>query len=274
MALLKNTTIDDTGFLRYPIGTTEQRPSSPLAGMIRFNTSINNLEYYNGTSWITSSASQGTLGSSPQLAATSGNQIYSENPNAPTGIYWLKTPSNVTYQAYIKMDFGGGWVNLNTQVGPYSSALTSTWGSGGGNALSGAVVGFGGAITPISANFVANNQGNIFGCPGANGASNVNMNSTLKSDLGATKVRWKFSVQNMSNVTCGFPADAVSNLTIISGTSNNFAVCANPPNQYSQVNPGSFTAEGYGNFSGTLVNRVYTACSGYFEVRLVELYVR
>jgi hypothetical protein len=52
MAILKNTTIDDTGFLRYPIGTTAQRPSSPLAGMIRFNTSINNLEYYNGTSWV------------------------------------------------------------------------------------------------------------------------------------------------------------------------------------------------------------------------------
>jgi hypothetical protein len=56
MAILKNTTIDDTGFLRYPIGTTAQRPSSPLAGMIRFNTTINNLEYYNGTTWVTAGA--------------------------------------------------------------------------------------------------------------------------------------------------------------------------------------------------------------------------
>ena len=37
--------------LAIPKGTTAQRPSSPTAGMIRFNTSINGMEVYNGTSW-------------------------------------------------------------------------------------------------------------------------------------------------------------------------------------------------------------------------------
>ena len=37
--------------LAIPKGTTAQRPSSPTAGMIRFNTSINGMELYNGTEW-------------------------------------------------------------------------------------------------------------------------------------------------------------------------------------------------------------------------------
>jgi hypothetical protein len=44
MANLKNTTINDTGFLGLPSGTTAQRPSSPSSGMMRYNTSTNQVE--------------------------------------------------------------------------------------------------------------------------------------------------------------------------------------------------------------------------------------
>ena len=47
MATLKNTTIDDTGYIQLPVGTTAQRPASPTAGMIRFNTSLGYVEVYN-----------------------------------------------------------------------------------------------------------------------------------------------------------------------------------------------------------------------------------
>jgi len=36
-----------------PIGTTAQRPASPEAGMIRFNTDENAIEIYDGTGWTT-----------------------------------------------------------------------------------------------------------------------------------------------------------------------------------------------------------------------------
>jgi len=52
MATLKNTTIDDTGYLTFPVGTTAQRPASPVAGMVRFNTSLGYLECFNGSIWI------------------------------------------------------------------------------------------------------------------------------------------------------------------------------------------------------------------------------
>jgi hypothetical protein len=52
MATLKNTTINDTGFITLPSGTTAQRPSSPTTGMLRFNTTLGYAEVYNGSIWI------------------------------------------------------------------------------------------------------------------------------------------------------------------------------------------------------------------------------
>ena len=52
MATLKNTDINDTGYLKLPVGTTEQRPVSPQTGYIRYNLSNGCIEMYNGTIWI------------------------------------------------------------------------------------------------------------------------------------------------------------------------------------------------------------------------------
>jgi len=52
LAFLKDTTIDDTGSLNLPKGTTAQRPASPEQGMIRFNTDYNWIEWYTGTKWV------------------------------------------------------------------------------------------------------------------------------------------------------------------------------------------------------------------------------
>jgi hypothetical protein len=51
MAILKNTTISDTQSFSLPAGTTAQRPASPIAGSIRYNTSTLATEYYDGTTW-------------------------------------------------------------------------------------------------------------------------------------------------------------------------------------------------------------------------------
>lgn len=52
MATLKNTTINDTGFLQFPVGTTGQRPVTPLAGMMRWNATTPAMELWNGTAWV------------------------------------------------------------------------------------------------------------------------------------------------------------------------------------------------------------------------------
>lgn len=52
MATLKNSSINDSGFLKIPAGTTSQRPSNPLIGDFRYNTDETAFEVYNGTEWI------------------------------------------------------------------------------------------------------------------------------------------------------------------------------------------------------------------------------
>lgn len=52
MAELKNVTINDTGFLKIASGTTAQRPGTPVAGMIRYNTSVSRNEIYDGEKWV------------------------------------------------------------------------------------------------------------------------------------------------------------------------------------------------------------------------------
>jgi hypothetical protein len=44
--------IQNVDYLQYPSGTTAQRPGSPAAGMMRFNTTTVAMEYYNGTAWV------------------------------------------------------------------------------------------------------------------------------------------------------------------------------------------------------------------------------
>ena len=42
----QNVTLSSTGALTVPSGTTAQRPSSPVNGMLRYNTTIPQLEIY------------------------------------------------------------------------------------------------------------------------------------------------------------------------------------------------------------------------------------
>jgi len=67
MAILKNTTFNSIANISLPTGTTAQRPGIPTAGMIRFNSSVNLLEFFNGSTWQQITGfSKGTLGTGGQ----------------------------------------------------------------------------------------------------------------------------------------------------------------------------------------------------------------
>jgi len=67
MAQLQTTTFNDSGFITMPSGTTANRPASPTLGMMRFNTTMNLLEWWNGTLWQpVTGFSQGTIGTGGQ----------------------------------------------------------------------------------------------------------------------------------------------------------------------------------------------------------------
>jgi hypothetical protein len=44
--------VQNTDYLKPPVGTTAQRPGTPSAGMMRFNSTTSTLEFYNGSSWV------------------------------------------------------------------------------------------------------------------------------------------------------------------------------------------------------------------------------
>jgi hypothetical protein len=80
MATLTTLTVNDTGYLRIPQGTTAQRPASPQAGMLRYNTDYSVNEYYNGTAWVSlngaiANATGGTATGTTGTASIGGSKI-------------------------------------------------------------------------------------------------------------------------------------------------------------------------------------------------------
>jgi len=53
--------ITGTGSLVLPHGSTAERPGTPVEAMIRYNNSTQDLEFYDGTSWVEVSSSVGTV---------------------------------------------------------------------------------------------------------------------------------------------------------------------------------------------------------------------
>jgi hypothetical protein len=106
-----NTTINGTGFLKIPNGTTAQRPSSNTSGSIRWNTSNNVIEVYTGNVWA-SVATSGALVRAPQVL-TSGTSY--------------TTPANCN-SIYVECVGGGG------AGGGSQGAQASVGGGGGGGA--------------------------------------------------------------------------------------------------------------------------------------------
>lgn len=114
MAILKNTSINTTGYLKVATGTTAQRPASPVSGMMRRNSATGYTEVYNGSEWRAILTKRNiTLGSSADAPAQNGRQIQAAYPNAPSGLYWIKPKdwAGAAQQVYIDMDWhGGGWM--------------------------------------------------------------------------------------------------------------------------------------------------------------------
>ena len=101
--LLKFT--EATDYLKIPTGTTAQRPSSPVAGYIRFNTTISAVETYDGTEWVEIGLTPPTFssvdypGSATALDPAGGESLVINGTNFNVGITVTiggTTPSSIT----------------------------------------------------------------------------------------------------------------------------------------------------------------------------------
>jgi hypothetical protein len=151
MAILKNTTINDTGFLQLPVGTTAQRPT-PTNGKLRFNSNTGKVEFYNAVinAWI------GT----PELGVVAtGGLIYDVDTEGTTyRVHVFTTTGNSTFTVakggqveYLIVAGGGG---ANTAEG--NPAGDGGGGGGAGGFLTGVLT-----ATPNTYNVVVGAGGNL-----------------------------------------------------------------------------------------------------------------
>jgi len=131
MAQLKNTTINDTSNLSLPSGTTAQRPSSPNPGMIRYNTTLNDTEYYDGVAWRSISDTG--------VEATGGTIIDTEIGGVPYRIHTFTATGNSTFT----VTKGGEVEYLIVAGGGAGGAEFHGGGGGAGGLLTGTT-----AVTP------------------------------------------------------------------------------------------------------------------------------
>jgi len=97
-----------TGSLEVPVGNTVQQPANSAAGMLRFNTDVNQFQGYNGTIW-------GQIG-----GGASANGVVYENSQTLNQNYTMTTgnsgesvgPITITPGVIVTIPAGSRWVIL------------------------------------------------------------------------------------------------------------------------------------------------------------------
>ena len=131
-----NLTSSSSGFIQIASGTTAQRPSSPVNGMMRYNTTINNAEIYANGVWSGVNVTPPPVISVAPVvsgANTSGSTVTVTTgtwTNSPTGYYyqWLANAvaiSNATSNSFTLTNTQGG-ANVSCNVTAYNVSGNST----------------------------------------------------------------------------------------------------------------------------------------------------
>jgi hypothetical protein len=156
MATLQNLNIDDTGHLTLPSGTTAQRPGSAQEGYVRFNTTIQSVEYFDGTYWRdTDNLTTSTHSGASVTEAVENGKTYTVYTFTGAGTFTINSPSEIEYCVVAGGGGGGGWGG----------------GGGGGGVLHGATL-----VTPQTytvtvgggGNAAGRNPGYVYGDNGGN----------------------------------------------------------------------------------------------------------
>jgi hypothetical protein len=194
-----------------------------------------------------------------QFPASSAQQLYNAGITT-NGIYYIRFPNGTSYPIACEFNSGGGWMNINRQFGQYATALTSAWGTGGGNYLSG--VANNDSTTSITTATIANTQAQL-GCSGDNDThrSRIIINSDLKTEFNITRTMFSFLlVSRNSTGECGW-VGRLGSTTVVSGSANILSGCSLHPNGYGGRTSDNTSVKAYGTFSGTNLVMVGTACS-------------
>lgn len=123
-----------TDSILLPVGTTGQEPGSPKAGMVRYNSTTNVVEYYNGSAWIPFRQSGGPPGSGYIVGSTTTWNGCMYSPAATSVIHSSTTATmsfskahglvvgnTFTTAGFLPTDYNGTWTVATV---PNSTSIT------------------------------------------------------------------------------------------------------------------------------------------------------
>ena len=233
--------IDTTTGLTVPSGNTAQRPGSAGSGTLRFNTLIQNLEVYNGTSWVEAGGSGNTFTITNQTISPDGSSAVYTLDQDSTSSSILLTINGVNQTPDIDYSVAGNSLTMATtplnsdlvQVRFLAGLITNnTMTNSSGNAVI-TVAASGNIDLQPSTDHSVNSYGNIL--PAANVTYNLGSTTRRWKDLwlaGSTLTLGNIVIKNSSGNTISFygpdgvtPATLDANAEIVadsisSGTSN------------------------------------------------------
>ena len=141
-----NLDVSGTGSVKIPVGTTGERPASPVTGMMRFNTTTNKVEFYNGTTWFGFGAVTASGGNT--VVDTGGYRIHTFTSNGT-----LTVTSGGNVEILVVAGGGGGGAGANVPGGGGAGGMIyyPAYAVSGSNSVT---VGAGGAVGSNGGNSV------------------------------------------------------------------------------------------------------------------------
>jgi hypothetical protein len=130
-----------TGYFDLPSGTTAQRPGSPTAGMVRFNTNYSIYEAYDGSAWKQVSLGAISISAEYLVVAGGGAGGTGDRGGAGGAGGYLTGTTSLSVGTTYTVTVGAGGAGSNNQSVPgangsdssISGIATSIGGGGGGS---------------------------------------------------------------------------------------------------------------------------------------------
>lgn len=153
-----NAALSATGSFKTAVGTTAERPGTPVTGMFRFNSSLTKFEGYNGTAWSPVGGGGATISDTAPASPTAGDlwwnssngQMYTYY-NDGTSSQWVVANSFTGGSAYLPLSGGTLTGNLAGTSASFSGTVSGVTGS-----FTGTVSGVTGAFTGALSDSIGN----------------------------------------------------------------------------------------------------------------------
>jgi hypothetical protein len=215
------TVFNSTASVQLPVGTTAQRPGSPVAGQVRYNSTISSFEGYASGAWSSLGGVKSVDAFTYILAETSAGasngdlDFYAEN-SAGTGTIQVGQWNRTNLK-----DYTGTLVGTQTTQNVFNATATTVNAFGAATALT--IGGTTGTATLRNTTVAITNNATIGGTLAVTGTSSHTGNSTFSGTLGVTGATTLSSTLGVTGATTLSSTLGVTGITSITNNTQSSA---------------------------------------------------